>query len=486
MPYDGEFAKHGILRDFENNTLITEMLSECDVRESEELNLPKSLLQIPRNQWKASQVFAIDGSHRPIKIRNGYPGASAGFLSVATVMIDMEKLAREVSNPSINPVTFSEVEKAYAITGALPSSNVVRRGMPDARSSFRYSFYKLLEKTKPIEGGESLLATYEAVISLKPPSDGLACPLGELCQHNKKHPNLSTGKCACGSYDVYPTDQLRIHERFYDNAPNGESIGEARSLMEHFTLLNYLRHIESVAESEPRFWEIFVSTGFVLDGPLAIFGHAAWLSERVQLELQRINAKVVKQTGKDMLVVGIEKSGQFFDHWLHLDEARSDNVAPKKSDFARRDQYDDILDSHFKTLDPLDRLRGRIEPQQVFLPDNQYIRANIARGDPETIHGISTYYGRPFLYKTKTSAMIVGMSPMLCEPHKDRKTALITQYPRLADTLDLLDALISMRYPNAVLPLMAAHAHAAIPVQMGDKMFDSLIRQHLGKSRNGK
>jgi hypothetical protein len=89
------------------------------------------------------------------------------------------------------------------------------------------------------------------------------------------------------------------------------------------------------------------------------------------------------------------------------------------------------------------------------------------------------------LYKTKTNAMIVGMSPILHERDKDRKTASPDQYPRLADTLDLLDSLISMRYPNAVLPLIAAHAHAAIPVQMGDKMFDALIKEHLGKNTHG-
>jgi hypothetical protein len=271
MPYEGEFAKHGILRDFENNPLITEMLEDCDVLESENMSLPKSIQKLKRNSWMASQVFAIDGSHRPIKVRNGYPGASAGFLSVATVMIDMEKLAREVSELSINPVTFADVEKAYATTGALPSSNVVRKGFPDSRSSFRFSFYKLLEKTRPIEHGESLLGTYNAILELKPPTDGLTCPLGELCQHDKKHPTLATGKCACGSYDVYPTDQLRIHERFYDNAPNGESIGEARSLMEHLTLLNYLRHIEKLAESDARFWEIFVSTGFMPPGSASAF-----------------------------------------------------------------------------------------------------------------------------------------------------------------------------------------------------------------------
>jgi hypothetical protein len=105
MPYDGEFAKHGILRDFENNPLIAEMLEECDVRETENPSLPKSLYKIKRNNWTAAQVFAIDGSHRPIKVRNGYPGASAGFVSIATVMIDMEKLAIPLHLPTLKRLT---------------------------------------------------------------------------------------------------------------------------------------------------------------------------------------------------------------------------------------------------------------------------------------------------------------------------------------------------------------------------------------------
>jgi hypothetical protein len=484
MPFDGEFAKHKVLIDFEKNPLIIEMLEDCEIKESEMTELPANILEISRNDWGAAQVFAIDGSNLPVKVQNGYPGANAGFLSIATVMIDMEKLAQEVNAPSIDPVTFADIEKAFATTGALPSSNVVHKGFPDSRSSFRYAFYKLLQKTFPIKGGESLLETYEAILLLKPPTGEIACPLSsEICHHEMKPPNFATGKCNCNAHPVYSTDHLRIFERFYNNAINGESMGEARSLMEHLTLLNYLRHIEQLAITEKEFWRVFVTTGFILDGPLAIFGHAAWLSERVLLELQRINHEVIKHTGQDMLILGIEKSGQFFDHWLHLDEARTDDVSPKKTDFEKIDEYDLRSESYYPELDPLERLHGRIQPQQVFLPDNQYIRAHIARGDPETIHGISTYYGRPFLYKTNTSAMIVGISPMLHENAKNRQSAFPEQYPRLADTLDLLDALISMRYPNAVLPLMAAHAHAAIPVQMGERMFDTLVREHLGKKK---
>lgn len=72
--------------------------------------------------------------------------------------------------------------------------------------------------------------------------------------------------------------------------------------------------------------------------------------------------------------------------------------------------------------------------------------------------------------------MIVGMIPMLKPLCEDRTVAEPEQYPRLGDALDNL---ISMRYPHAIIPLLAAHAHAAIPVQMGDRMFEQLVQEHL-------
>ncbi|CAM3810401.1 hypothetical protein [Deinococcus frigens] len=475
MPYDGEFAKHGILMDFAENELIKEMLANCEIRENEVV-LPPTLINVERANWKPGQVFAIDGSNRPVPVTNGYPGASAGFVSIATVMIDMEKLYKETSAESINPVTFSDIEKAYAMTGVLPTSNILRKGLPDARTSFRYELHELLRTRNPIKDGESLLDTYLAVLALKPASDRLSCPLMDICDDKTQTPNLPSGVCACGKYKVYPTDQLRIHERYYDNSPNGESVGETRSLMEHLTLLNYLRYIE-----KKEYWGAFKDTGFILDGPLAVFGHAAWFGERIKLELQRLNKLAQKHVKQDMLVIGIEKTGQFFEHWLHLDEARRKNVVSRKMNFGEPDVYDKKMDWADDELDPLERLRGRIQPGQVLLLDNKYIRQNIARGDESTIHGIHSYYGRPFLYKTMNSAMIVGMVPMASEHCEDRTQALADQYPRLPDVLDLLDGLISMRYPDAVLPLLAAHAHAAIPVQMGDRMFEQLVREHLDR-----
>jgi hypothetical protein len=48
----------------------------------------------------------------------------------------------------------------------------------------------------------------------------------------------------------------------------------------------------------------------------------------------------------------------------------------------------------------------------------------------------------------------------------DLRTANADQFPRLADAMNMLDKLVSSRYPNSVSPLISAHAEAAIPLNL--------------------
>ena len=54
------------------------------------------------------------------------------------------------------------------------------------------------------------------------------------------------------------------------------------------------------------------------------------------------------------------------------------------------------------------------------------------------------------------------------------ETAFPEQYPRLADCLALLDDLVSSQYKNSVMPLAAAHAEAAVPLNVGKQIFDKI------------
>lgn len=466
MPFSNEFASHKIIQRFAENPEIKAQLETYKKPDFPD-DLRATGQPVTRQKWRPKYVVAIDGSHHEVAYERGFPGAEVGFISLATVLIDVELLMSEADKPTIDPIIFNRVESAYTLTAVLPSANMVREGCPDARTSFRAEWAERLSNTRPHDDAETLLETFEALMQLKPSESAQRCPLQDMCPRaDRPTPDYLNHTCGCGAHPVFATDRLRIHERFTDTSSNGESMGEVMSVLEHLMLVAYLRYMEKIC-TESGNWSMFEDTALVKDGSLAVFGHPAWLSQAIKLELARINARVRQAIGKDLLVFGIEKSGRFFDHWVRLD-------TKTKKEFEQELQEEDP-----EEFVPL--TAGRIAQNSVLLLDNPYIRRYIVPSATNSVHGDDTYYGRPFLYKTATGALIVGISAMLTPEHENRDTALPAQFPRLSDVLDLLDLLVSARYPNAVIPLIAAHAEAAIPLQMGEQILDRLTREHIGK-----
>ncbi|WP_459720268.1 hypothetical protein [Paraburkholderia sp. 2C] len=427
-------------------------------------------VEVKRRQWQPRYVVAIDGSHHEVQYDQGFPGAELGFVSVATILIDVQLLLAESDKPSIDPVKFNKVQGAQPFTAVLASTNMVTKGAPDARASFRRDWSELLEKTKPAENAESLLDTYKALLTLRQQDTKQHCPLMDICAvTDTPTADYASGKCACGKYPVYLSDALRIHEGFGDFASNGECFGEVMRVLEHLFLVGFVREMERLCRISGN-WSMFGDVAIIMDGSLAIFGHPAWLSQAIKAELKRINDVVVEETGEQLLIFGIEKSGRFFDHWCRLDQKSSKDLQHERD----QPSEDTVGNGGFQIKTP-----GRIAKQSVLLIDDPYIKKYVVPSVTDKPHGKDTYYGRPFLYKTASGAMIVGISAILSDAQDDRSTANPLQFPRLPDMLDLLDMLVSMRYPNAVIPLIAAHAEAAIPLNMGERVLEKLAREHI-------
>lgn len=100
--------------------------------------------------------------------------------------------------------------------------------------------------------------------------------------------------------------------------------------------------------------------------------------------------------------------------------------------------------------------------------------------ESDQAYGHATYFGRKFFYKTKTGAMIVGSVPFLRNGDDDLDRADVNQFPRIADALFLLDQLISSQYPNATVPLVEAHAQAAIARGLNAQILERLTRTTAG------
>ena len=186
---------------------------------------------------------------------------------------------------------------------------------------------------------------------------------------------------------------------------------------------------------------------FFVDGPLAVFGHPAWLSARISPELKRLNAA---RRASSPGTTCSSSASRRRDLRLSLRRDRQDRDSPGAS-CSRRGSF--------------------------FMPSDQYIKSRIIFSSGPKRYGEDTYFGRKVFYKTASGARIVADIPFLNDEQ---------------DTLDDDDPgpLPAARYhaggcstsssPRGIRMPFArschANAQAAIPLHLGAKVLQQLAR----------
>jgi len=442
MPYEGEFASYRPLRRIAESDRVRDLLKKS--RTVNPVTGAKALLPLPAPTSGVSlpdYAFAIDGSHAEVDVRNGYPGAKVGYVTVASVLLDLKRIDELDEYRPVDPREFRKTEEASTLDAAMPGCNVVTRSNTSAAESFREAFFEnFLDTVIDSQDGCSLLDTYEFLLSQRTASP-TACPYKDRagCDRTFVVPAGSTS-CPCSNaFRIYSTDALRIQERFHDSGTNGEAFGEVMQVWERVLLIHLLRWFE-----RRNLLEKAAKIVFILDGPLAMFGHPAWLSPIIKKELQRLNALVRAKTSTDMLIIGIEKSGSFVTHFEEIDQTQ--------------------------TGEPFFPVRT------YALLTDQYIKERVIFSASDKPYGQDTYFGRKFFYKARSGARIVATIPMLDTAQDDITSDDITKYLSFGTVCALLDNLVSSRFPNSVGPVITAHSHAAIPLTLGTKVLEQLAR----------
>ena len=453
MPYEGEYATYRPLHRIAECQRVKGLLARSKVLEAATTTCaPLPVDEPPQAPVLPRFILAIDGSYAEVDVKNGYPGAKVGYCTAASVLLDLHLVGRLDAERPVDPVEFRKTEQAASVDAALPGSNVVTRRQNCARASFREELYDLLTDIVVDEDDRTnLLSTYEALLALKPKGNPQSCPYRE--SHNcTAEFAVGPGCTACPTCGrpVYSTDALRIHERFRDIGTNGEAFGLVMQVIERLLVIHFLRCFE-----RRDLLHRLKSLAFFVDGPLAAFGPPAWLSAAISKELKRLNQKVQASSGQDLLVLGIEKTGAFVQHFEEIDQTET----PGQMLFSSR---------------------------QYMLLTDQYIKERILHSDSHKRYGEDTYFGRKFFYKTQNQARIVASIPFLSDAQDTLDSDDISLYPQFAAICTLLDRVVSSRYANAVSPLIAANAQAAIPLQIGSKVLTQLARALLGSAENGR
>ena len=440
MPFEGEFATGESLITLEKSEALREFRGR--VRQRPKGSGPNpNVLKVTRNDWMPNRVIAVDGSTINVPLDNGFPLAEVSLLKVALVSIDLSLLA-DSSERIPSPRIFYDMEKAHTFDKVLPGANIDRADVENdtPRKFFRETVQEVLE-ARIGSAHESLAETVRAIvgesrIGAKPPS----CPL-EDCERELTY-GSGRYKCPCSREEtLFEADAFRFSERFSDVSSNGEAHGEVRHLVEVLSLLNVLRFFAR----EENTLGYLRDNVFILDGPLALFGHPAWLTPYVRRELMRIN-DLCRQKGFELAVFGFEKSGAFVEHFEQLD------FTSKKGP------------------------RSKYPAGTAIALDSRYINRNIAlRPENDKPHGKETYFGRKILYKTAAGDHAVLTCAMINEVGQDFEKADIVCYPRLGDILNVLDHLATYLYRDGFMPLVRANAQAAIPLRKGSDIIRGLF-----------
>lgn len=442
MPYEGEYARYQPLKRIVESDRVQQLLRRARVLNPSTLSeratpnpAPQPASPLP------TLVVAIDGSYAEVDVRNGYPGAKVGYCAVASVVLNLAEVERLDASRPVDPIDFRKTEEPSSDASALPGCNVITRDHHSAKDSFRESLFDLLhDAIVDAEDNTRLLHTFQSLLANKP-TDAIACPYAHLGCNRQVSINHNVSSCPCDRRKpLFPTDALRIHERFTDDAgSNGEAFGYVLSVWERLLLIHLLRCFEQ------RDWLDCLNTiAFFVDGPLAIFGPPAWLSAAMSSELKRLNSLVRNKTGNDAVIVGIEKSGNFVTHFEEIDK-REDGGA------------------HFT-------------PGSYFMPTDTYIKQRIIFSDSTKPYGADTYFGRKFFYKTTSGARIVANIPFLTDDQDSLTTDDPALYPQFGTVCSLLDKLVTSRFPNALAPIVSAHAQASIPLHLGQKVLRQLAQ----------
>ena len=404
--------------------------------------------------WQPSMVVAIDGSYQAVPVKNGFPSAEYGYVTVASVLILLDKIRELEKQEFINPVEFRKTEVAGTTESVYAGANIVIDEEESAKSSMRKMLFEeflneapFYDKDEPNK--ETLLETYQYLLKIKINKSGDSkapeCPYDD-CGFEEPNNKLSYGlgkfQCKCSlKKPLYSTDALRLHELHNPAGSCGEMYGQIMFTMERLWLINILRAFERM-----NLLQSIKKTAFILDGSLAVYSTSSWLTKSIQDELFRINEVQKKITEQDLIIIGIEKLGAFVNHFEMLDTDE-------------------------------EGVSGKFPKQTAFLLKDEYIKKNIIFFDSPKPYGQDTYFGRKFLYKTNNGYRVLCNLATFNDYQKKTETAYPNQFPRLADVMSLLDQIVSSRYQNSVSPLISAHAEASIPLNLGKRLFKEIARE---------
>lgn len=382
---------------------------------------------LPSGGTESTIIFATDGSFQIISHPQP-PYKAITFVKTALLKIDQHALAK-IDKETPNPFALRDIMKDSALfhSTALPLQHVVVPGKTiyNAVREIIFESIRDVGLNNALDG--AMMETLKWLVYEKwnsKPKDFLE-KFG--CPHCHKDDatlpfDQEQGKCpGCGG-DIFITDLFGLHLNMTDDFAPSQVASDYMSVSETLMIFTPIRY----------FWdnnkEVLKNVLMVKDGPLSLRATLAKLAAPI-----RRFFKYAKDAGVEVVLMGQEKSGAFFDH-LQL----VGNHAPAGT---------------------------------MFIPDNNYIRNEIQHTTANSIYGSDTNYGaKVFVKYNDYHKMIInvptGEKGEFVE-HPD--TSHLIGIKKIIATLPRI---LSNRFEGALLPIELANGVASLSTYPSAKALD--------------
>lgn len=468
MPYEGEFANKTAHVDILKNPDIKAMLGDCTYlkppSDEEAQHLADQFIDTPslEDEGLPEFVIAVDGSNHEVSLDDKLPSTKFGFIKVGVILISLKDFGNLKVNNFVDPFKVAALKKRNtALSFFIPSANIKWQDHDNVRDSFRalldQQLYDVRTRFVADDPRTSLRSTLFTLASLRPGDMGTgddeklkihkcpSCEKGPITVEDVPEQQY----CPHCRQAVYPADCLRLWEEVNDFQSNQTAISRMMMILEHILPAHYIRYF---LKESPL---LLTNIAFFVDGPLAMFGNAAWIHRSLMIFLENAKRKLSRFNAKPILMIGLQKSGQVVDYINFVDR-----FLPKNKIYCIDDEF-----------------------RYKYMLGNQ---------DPAAkTFGFETYYGQDFIYKTPSGKTFNFLIPYPFAtkdlPHTDFNAAKtdLANYENLPRAIALINHLESDLYKNAVVPIALAHRYTAISYEPGGRVLDVFARQSLGGDSNG-
>lgn len=427
------------------NATVQSLLERCSVpRPAEAKTLDTLALNVPApEQDLIRAVVAVDGSMREVSVREEFPSAAITFFTFGPLLFELEALRELNLQTFIAPEDMAKLKRIQRYTLALPTRNISLSGMT-LRDSVRRTLHEFFSNRHG--GDEPLYKTLRWILFRGWSKDGDKfwelphCPNHGCARERIRMTPASPdeGPCDTCRRPIYLVDAFRLHERVDEDQGASGISSYVLTLLEQVVMVHVIR---AIWEMKPA---VLREVLFIKDGPLACFGQTAPISyplrEMTAFLGDRPDPSSATRRVSYLNLAGLEKSGPFVEHAIHIDE-------------------------HLR--------RGSVLPLS-----NEYIYKYIIPGDPNSAdpYGGNTYWGAKLIFKAVDGNTYVATVPT---SEGFKPTPTYTDYLNLTPVLSALSELRCSMYDNALIPVALANRLVSLADVPSSRILETFAREYV-------